>query len=346
MKKLHFIFLLSFALLLCACSGGDANTEDTKAQTTVIEETETEPETETEIETEPETEAETEPETEPETEAATEAWTEAPAPETQPVYVPPAPPQMDLTVGGYNVYDPYNTRGLSTERRGYGFGIAPAGQRPGTSVSNQQYFDSLAGVDALAIDLKSSENVIYLTFDCGYEYNNNTAKILDILAAKDVPAAFFCTMQFLRDCPQTAMRMINEGHILGNHSNTHPVFPDLTREQMAMELYAVDAHLQSYFGYKSEYFRFPTGAYSENALELCTSVGYKNVFWSVAYDDWDTSKQKGYDYGFNTVTGRLHPGAVILLHAVSNDNVAILADFIDYARSLGYTFVSLDSYAW
>ena len=111
-----------------------------------------------------------------------------------------------------------------------------------------------------------------------------------------------------------------------------------------MEIFDVHQYLLDTYGYTSKYFRFPTGSYSESSLELVTSIGYNSVFWSIAYDDWDTNNQGRTDYAFKTVTGRLHPGAVILLHSVSTDNTAILGDFIDYARKEGYTFKTLDDY--
>ncbi len=250
----------------------------------------------------------------------------------------------ELPEGGYTVYDPDNTRGLSEENVPFGFGYATGGQPHEISINNQAYFDSLKGVSALALDTVSSEKVLYLTFDCGYEYHNNSNRMMDILAEKDVDAAFFCTLSFLKNNTATAKRMIEDGHIVGNHSNTHPVFPDISRTEMAEELYAVDKYLMDTFGYDCNYFRFPTGAYSESALELVTGVGHSSVFWSIAYADWDTENQKSYEEAFETVTSRLHPGAVILLHAVSDTNVEILADFIDYARENGYVFKTLDDY--
>ena len=141
--------------------------------------------------------------------------------------------------------------------------------------------------------------------------------------------------------------MITEGHILGNHSVNHPSDSSaLSREKLAAELLGVHNHLRVNFGYESRYFRFPTGTYSPNALELVESIGYRSVFWSVAHADWDPEDQPGVDKSFATVTSRLHPGAVILLHTCSPDNVAMLADLIDYARAQGYEFRSLDQYEY
>ena len=113
---------------------------------------------------------------------------------------------------------------------------------------------------------------------------------------------------------------------------------------MMTEIQTCDNYLRENFGYSSPFFRFPEGAYSEDALDLVRSLGYVSVFWSVAYSDWDTSTSKGKEYAVKTVTDRLHPGAVILLHACSKDNVEALGDIIDWARNQGYKFVPLTYY--
>ncbi len=246
----------------------------------------------------------------------------------------------------FRVPDPDNLRGLSTEKYSHAFGVAKDGAPHHITVSNQAIFDSY-GTNALAWDNITEGKVLYLTFDCGYEYKNLTSIILDTLAEKQVPATFFCTMDYLETAPQITARMINEGHIVGNHSTTHPSDSSLlTREELAWELLGVHNYLLANFGYESSYFRFPTGTCSENALDLVNSVGYKSIFWSIAHADWDPANQPGVDKSFDTVTSRLHPGAVILLHATSPDNAAILGDFIDYARAQGYEFRSLDEYPW
>ena len=246
----------------------------------------------------------------------------------------------------YTINDPNNLRGLSTTRVGFSYGIAKNGVAHGQSFSNQQTFDSFENVEALALDTKTQEKVMYLTFDNGYEYNNLTANILDTLKEKNVKAAFFVTLSYVKQNPTLVRRMIDEGHIVGNHSTTHPVFPQLTRTQMAQEILTLDNYMKENFSYTSQYFRFPTGAYSECALELVTSVGFRSIFWSVAYADWDRSAQKGADYAFSTVTSRFHPGAVILLHAVSQDNADALGRIIDQARNEGYKFNTLDQYSY
>lgn len=246
--------------------------------------------------------------------------------------------------GTYTVNDPENTRGLSTQAYGFSFGVARDGKPHQITIDNQKRFDSIANVEALAWDSKTTDKVIYLTFDCGYEYNNNTGKILDVLKEKDVKVTFFCTLPFLKTEGDKVKRMILEGHNVGNHSTTHPVFTDISRTKMAEELFGVHKYLLENYGYTAKYFRFPTGKNSDDSLELVTSQGYKSIFWSIAYKDYDTASQPTEEEAFKTITDRLHPGCVILLHAVSDTNTKILAKFIDYARENGYTFKSLDDY--
>lgn len=234
--------------------------------------------------------------------------------------------------------------GLSNKKYTFGFGVAKNGQAHEISRNNQKRFDSMQNVEALALDTVSTDKRMYLTFDCSYEYKDLTASILDTLKEKNVKAAFFVTLSYAKSNPQYVKRMIDEGHTVGNHSATHPVFPDISRSKMSEEVLKVDKYISDNFGYKMKYFRFPTGAYSESALELVTSVGYKSVFWSLAYADYDTDKQQGVQKAYKTVTDRFHPGAVILLHAISYDNAAILGDVIDKAVLDGYEFKTLDDY--
>ena len=241
----------------------------------------------------------------------------------------------------YTVTDPQNTRGLSTEKQAHSHGPAANGKPHDTVVAFQDTFDRFG---ALTLDRKSTDNVLYLTFDCGYEYENLTGVILDTLKEKQVPAAFFCTRDHIVRQPDLIARMIREGHIVGNHSNTHPSFPGITRTQMKDEIETTENELRTNFGYCAKFFRFPAGEYSESALDLVQSLGYCSVFWSVAYDDWDVDNQHGKDYAVRTVTSRLHPGAVILLHAVSRDNAEGLGEIIDRARDEGYVFRPLSAY--
>lgn len=239
----------------------------------------------------------------------------------------------------FNVSDPDNTKGLSVKKIEHAYGVAKDNQPHQISVDSQKFFES-KGYNAVTYDT-STDKLVYLTFDCGYE-NGYTSVVLDVLKEKNVKAAFFCTLDQIKYEPELIARMINEGHIVGNHSATHPSFDALNRTQMAKEIEECDNYLREYFGYTSKYFRFPKGNYSENALDLVGTLGFVSVFWSLSYADWDTDNQKGSDYAFEKVTQRLHPGAIILLHSVSSDNAGAIGDIIDFARENGYEFSSID----
>lgn len=238
--------------------------------------------------------------------------------------------------------EPMAEKTFSSKKIAHSYGVAKNGVANEISVNAQKYFDT-NNFDAFCLDTKSEEKVLYLTFDCGYE-NGYTSKILDVLKKKNVNAAFFCTLPQVKENPDLIKRMISEGHIVGNHSATHPSFAEISTEQMTEEVKKMERYLQTEFNYSEPYFRFPKGEYSDLALNQLNSLGYTCVFWSLAYADWDLKSQKGKDYAFDTVVSRLHSGAVILLHSVSPDNANALSDIIDEARNQGYKFVSLRDY--
>ncbi len=340
-KIIAFVCVLAMAFMLCSC-GDSSNTENNKSQVQNSSEiTSSEVTVPSEIDTPSETVS---------SEAASSvdepSWIDQSPSEEQSSKVTSSYvlQNYDVTVGEYTVTDAENARGLDNKKYGFSFGAAKDGKPHSISVNNQKKFDAFENIEALALDTVSTDKRMYLTFDCGYEYMNLTDDILDTLKEKNVKAAFFVTLSYIKSNPEKVDRMIKEGHIVGNHSATHPVFPDISRTKMAEELYKVDEYLQKHFNYKTDYFRFPTGAYSENALELVTSVGYKSIFWSVAHGDYDTANQPSLKETFDTVTGRFHPGAVILLHASSQSNVDTLRDIIDEAIAQGYDFKTLDDY--
>ena len=191
-----------------------------------------------------------------------------------------------------------------------------------------------------AIFIKENTNKIYLTFDEGYE-NGYTPTILDVLKERGVPAVFFVTYDYAKRQPDLVQRMIDEGHVVGNHSYTHPSMPSLSIQEASIEITTLHNYINENFNYTMTLFRPPMGEFSERTLALTQSLGYKSVFWSFAYVDWNTRKQMGADKAYAKVVGGLHNGAVYLLHAVSKDNAEILGAFIDEAKKEGYQFAKL-----
>ncbi len=182
---------------------------------------------------------------------------------------------------------------------------------------------------------------LYLTFDEGYE-NGYTSKILDVLAQKEVTAAFFVTGPYLKNQPELINRMIEEGHIVGNHTVNHLNLPNQPTDTVRAEMNNLRKECMERYGYTMEYMRPPEGEYSERVLAIARDEGYKTIMWSMAYKDWDVNTQKGAEYAYSQVIPYLHNGAIMLLHAVSADNAAALGDIIDSAREIGYEFYGLD----
>lgn len=187
----------------------------------------------------------------------------------------------------------------------------------------------------------SKEKNLYLTFDEGYE-NGFTARILDILAKTNTPAAFFVTGPYLEGQGELIKRMIDEGHIVGNHTVHHLNLPKQTVETVQKDISALNEKCEELYGYKMEYMRPPEGEFSERSLAVINDMGMKTIMWSFAYKDWDVNVQQGADYAYESVMPYLHDGAIILLHAVSSDNTDALERIINDAKAQGYTFKALD----
>lgn len=178
---------------------------------------------------------------------------------------------------------------------------------------------------------------IYLTFDEGYE-NGYTPMILDVLKANNVKAHFFITSAYLKDQPELVKRMVAEGHVVGNHSVNHPSMPEVSVEQAIQEIQGLQQQLDSVVKYDMYLFRPPRGEWSERTLKITEDLGYKTVFWSMAYQDWLVDQQQGWERAYNHVMENIHNGAVILLHAVSSDNAEALDRIIKDLKKQGYVF--------
>ncbi len=233
-----------------------------------------------------------------------------------------------VTLGDWD----YST--LSTEGDGWGQGTRFDDlNRPKSAV---RFNESYSVYNAKAIDL-TEDKVITLTFDQGYE-NGFTSVILDTLRDKGVKATFFLTGDYAKREPELVKRMIDEGHTVGSHSLSHYSMPEISIEEMQKEIMDLHYYVLENYGVCMSLFRPPKGEYSELSLAVTADCGYKSVLWSFAYADWDTDNQPERTASLEKLVERLHPGAIYLLHSVSETNAAILGDFIDRALEQGYTF--------
>lgn len=225
---------------------------------------------------------------------------------------------------------------VDASSHGWGFKKNTNHQKPNVGIYEQM----LEKYDAYYMD-KSEDKVIYFTFDNGYEAGY-TAPILDILKRHEVPAAFFLTGHYVKDQAPLVKRMLKEGHIIGNHSDKHPDFTNLTKQAYEKELKSLE-NLVKNVDEKAvmQYVRPPKGTFNEATLGWANELGYIPVFWSLAIVDWE-EKKKGGTYVYDQIMKQIHPGAIILLHTVSKDNLDALEPVIKKLKAEGYQFKSLD----
>ena len=201
----------------------------------------------------------------------------------------------------------------------------------------------LAKYDAAYVG-DTTEKVLYLTFDAGYE-NGCTASILDTLKKHDAPAAFFLVGNYLEKNADLVRRMADEGHTVANHTMHHPDMSAI-RDEAAFrkELQDLETLYTSITGRQlSRFYRPPQGIYSEENLKMAQAMGYKTVFWSLAYVDWNNDRQPTAEYAFSKLLPRTHNGAVVLLHSTSATNAEILDQLLTRWEEMGYTFGTLDA---
>ena len=199
----------------------------------------------------------------------------------------------------------------------------------------------LSKYDAYYVNPKCKKKKIFLTFDCGYE-NGFTPKILDVLKKQKVVAAFFVTKPFIREGTELVRRMKREGHIVGNHTVHHKSMPTLSDRDNKQEIIDCAQYCKEATGYEMDHFiRPPMGEYNEKTLKLTKSMGYKTIFWSMAYVDFDVNKQPGKDYVVEHFKKYTHNGAIPPMHNVSQSNAEALDEVITNLKKEGYEFESL-----
>ena len=229
----------------------------------------------------------------------------------------------------WDIYD------LDNER--VDFGYSSANRDENNVPTDWEYYEERWGqFDADWIQ-DTTKNTIYLTMDEGFG-NDNTITILDTLKEKGVNVTFFLTKNFVDERPELVQRMLDEGHQLGNHTCTHPVMPSLSIEDQTSQIMTLHNLVKDNYGYEMTAFRYPQGVFSKQSLGLVNNLGYKAVFWSYAYGDYDENDQPPVDESLEKALNALHNGAIYLLHASSDTNTAFLPDFIDGARERGFEF--------
>ena len=228
---------------------------------------------------------------------------------------------------------------LSNKKIGWGIKRAENHEQPDLGKTNLELINENGDI---AIG-NSEDKYVYLTFDNGYEAGY-TAKILDTIKENNVKAAFFITAHYLNTAPELVQRMIEEGHIVGNHTVNHPSMPDLDNDKLKEEIMNLHTAVYEKFSYEMRFLRPPKGEFSQRTLALTKSLGYTTVMWSFAYDDWDENKQGKEEYAKEKILANLHNGEVILLHANSKDNCNILDEIIKKIKSQGYEFKTLDEF--
>ncbi len=220
----------------------------------------------------------------------------------------------------------------------WGLSFHQEGQSPTGSASNAQ----LSRYDAAFLG-DTAQKVLYLTFDAGYE-NGCTEKILDILRKHEVKAAFFLVGNYIEKNADLVRRMVNEGHIVGNHTMHHKNMSQIAdKEAFTKELTDLEKLFFDTTGKQMpKFYRPPQGTYSQGNLQHAKELGYKTVFWSLAYVDRNNDNQPTKEYAFSKLLPRTHNGAVVLLHSTSQTNAEILDELLTKWKSSGYRFETID----
>ena len=229
--------------------------------------------------------------------------------------------------------------GSSLETGSWGLSFRQEGAPPVGNAGK----DQLKAYDAAYLG-DPTRKVLYLTFDAGYE-NGCTGKILDILKRHQIPAAFFLVGNYLEKNPDLVRRMVEEGHLVGNHTMHHYDMSKLTtKEAFVKELQDLEVLYQEVTGQEMpKFYRPPQGIYSEENLQMAKDLGYKTLFWSLAYVDWNQDAQPTREEAFRKLLPRTHPGAVVLLHSTSATNAEILEELIGKWKDEGYTFDTVEN---
>ena len=228
---------------------------------------------------------------------------------------------------------------LPNSKIGWGIKRSDNHNQPDVGSKNKTIMDKYQGIYMGNKDKKT----VYLTFDLGYEAGY-TSKILEVLKNNDVKATFFITAHYVNTQADLVKQMIDEGHIIGNHTVNHKSMPSCSLETINKEVMDLHSAISGKFGYEMKFIRPPKGEYSERTVAYTNTLGYKTVMWSFAYDDWDEKKQGREEDGKKKILDNVHNGEIMLLHATSKDNANILDDVIKQIKQMGYEFKNIDEF--
>ena len=228
---------------------------------------------------------------------------------------------------------------VSNQKIGWGIKRNDNHEQPNVGSKNKKVLEENEGICLGNKDKK----YLYLTFDERYEAGY-TPQILQTLKENEVKGAFFITAHFVNTQSELVKQMIDEGHIVGNHTVNHKSMPDLTEEQIRTEIMDLHHTIYEKFGYEMKYIRPPKGEFSERTLKYTNTLGYKTVMWSFAYEDWNENKQPDEADSKEKIIKNLHNGEIILLHGNSKTNTNILDSILKEAKDMGYEFRSLDEF--
>lgn len=228
---------------------------------------------------------------------------------------------------------------LDNKKIGWGIKRNDNHEQPDVGNVNRKILDKYQG---LYMGNKE-QKLVYLTFDLGYEAGY-TPKILEVLKQNEVKATFFITAHYVNTQPDLVKQMIDEGHIIGNHTVNHKSMPSCSLETIKKEVMDLHSAIYDKFGYEMKFIRPPKGEYSERTVAYTNTLGYTSVMWSFGYDDWDEKKQGREEYGKKKILDNVHNGEIILLHATSKDNANILDDVIKEIKNMGYEFRNIDQF--
>jgi len=229
---------------------------------------------------------------------------------------------------------------LSTKKIEWGIKRENNHEQPDLGSRNRELIEKYNGM-AMG---NNNDKYIYVTFDLGYE-GGYTENILNTLKENNVNATFFITAHYANSASDLVQRMIDDGHIIGNHTVNHKSMPALSEDELRKELINLHTAIYEKFGYEMKYMRPPKGEYSERALSYTTKLGYIPVMWSFAYADWDEKAQPSRESAIKKIIENVHNGEIMLLHATSKTNMEILDEVIKQIKSMGYEFKSLNEFA-